>query len=196
MKLVLATNNSGKLREIKTLLAGLPVEVTSLKDYPGCPESEEPYETYEENARDKAMVVSNYCQAWALADDSGLEIDALQGRPGVFSARYAGEKVTYEDNNRKVLKELKGIPASDRGARFRCCMVLRSPAGEEFITQGELCGQITEEPQGQNGFGYDPIFWLSDRKQTLAQLSLEEKNQISHRTRALQKMVQVLKKLV
>lgn len=192
-KLVLATRNPGKTKEIQDFLNGLPVQVESLEAYPDCPDSEEPYDTYVENARDKARLVAQYCQAWALADDSGLEITALGGRPGVYSARYAGEKASYEDNWRKVLQEMKGIPESERGAVFRCCMVLVHPDGREFVSEGILEGQITTEAHGEHGFGYDPIFWVPPLGKTLAELSLEEKNQLSHRHLALVGMLSHLK---
>ena len=194
MKLILATRNPGKLREIQELLKKDGIEVLSQDDFPDCPDSEEPYETYVENARDKARLMAEYCRCWALADDSGLEVDALGGQPGVLSARYAGPGATYEDNYKKILKELSGVPEAQRGAGFRCCMVLRHPDGKEFITEGFVPGRIITMPKGQGGFGYDPIFFLPEKNKTLAELSLEEKNNISHRHRALMKMVPILRR--
>lgn len=195
LKLVVATGNSGKLREIKDILKGDPIEVLSLKDFPGCPESEEPFQTYLENARDKARLVAEHCGTWALADDSGLEVEALGGRPGVLSARYAGEGVSYEDNYRKVLTEMEDIEEGRRGAVFYCCMVLRHPDGREFVTEGRLKGRITPAPRGDQGFGYDPIFYSEELHQTLAEIPLARKNQISHRHRALLQMAPILHRL-
>jgi XTP/dITP diphosphohydrolase len=193
MKLVLATRNAGKQREIQELLKKDPIEVLTLNDFPDCPDSVEPFDTYRENARDKARLVAEHCGCWALADDSGLEVDALNGRPGVLSARYAGDEVSYADNNLKVLRELSGVPENQRGARFRCCMVLRHPDGREFFTEGVLSGRITRTPKGEGGFGYDPIFFLPEKGKTMAELSLEEKNKVSHRHLALVKMLPILR---
>jgi XTP/dITP diphosphohydrolase len=195
MKIVLATRNLGKQREIRELLQQDGIEVLSLKDFPDCPDSDEPFSTYLENARDKARLVAEHCACWALADDSGLEVDALQGRPGVLSARYAGDNVSYEDNYLKILRELNGIGEEKRGARFRCCMVLRHPDGREFSAEGVLEGRITTAPKGAGGFGYDPIFFLPEKIKTLAELSLVEKNKISHRHLALVKMIPILQSL-
>lgn len=191
--LVLATRNSGKIKEIKALLEGLPFEVWSVENFPGCPESEEPYSTYKENAFDKAKVVGDFCQTWALADDSGLEIDALDGAPGVYSARYAGPRATYRDNWEKVLQEMAEVPLEQRAARFYCCMVLYHPSGKYFQTLGVLPGVINTIAQGEKGFGYDPIFFLPERNRTMAQMDLQEKNKISHRTKALEAMLTHLK---
>lgn len=196
LKLVLATRNEGKIREIRELLKKDPIEVLSVKDFPNCPDSEEPFDNYVENARDKANLTAEHTGTWALADDSGLEVEALGGRPGVLSARYAGEGVTYEDNYRKVLQEMEGIPEAKRGACFRCCMVLRDPDGREEVTEGVLSGKIALTLQGNQGFGYDPIFWVPEVQKTLAQLSLEEKNRLSHRHRALMEMIPRLKALI
>lgn len=194
MKLILATRNEGKRREIQELLKKDSIEVLSLEQFPDCPDSDEPFATYLENARDKARLVAEHCASWALADDSGLEVDALQGRPGVLSARYAGPDVSYEDNYLKVINELIGVPEEKRSARFRCCMVLRHPDGREFNTEGIVEGRITLAPKGEGGFGYDPIFFLPERGKTLAELSLEGKNKISHRHRALEKMILILRR--
>lgn len=189
LKIVLATNNRGKKREIREILKGLPIELALAGDFPGCPDSEEPYDTYLENAEDKARLVAEYTGCWALADDSGLEVDFLKGRPGVLSARYAGEGASYEDNYRKILCELEGVPKERRGAFFRCQMVLRSPKGKQFVTEGCLEGRITEKPLGEGGFGYDPIFFMPEEGKTLAQMTLEKKNSLSHRRRALARML-------
>ena len=196
MKIVLATRNPGKTKEIKSMLADFPVEILSLAQFPDCPEADEPYDNYLENARQKAEITAKHCQAWALADDSGMEVAALEGAPGVISARYAGKNVSYEDNYRLVLKNLAQVPEEERGAVFRCCMVLRSPEGMERVTEGELAGKITQEPQGDQGFGYDPIFWVPELEKTLAQISPEEKNRISHRRRALVKMKEKIQEIL
>lgn len=196
IKIVLATRNEGKIREIKKILEDLPVAVVSLAEFPPFPEVEEPHDTYLENAREKARAVARHCGTWALADDSGLEVEALGGRPGVLSARYAGENVTYADNNQKLLKELDGIPPYKRKAVFRCCMVLKHPDGRECSSEGELWGTITMKPRGEGGFGYDPVFEIPTSYKTLAELSLEEKNRISHRTRALRKMKEHIGELI
>lgn len=188
MKIVLATRNRGKIREINKILSDLPVEIASLLDFPECPMAAETHDTYMENAREKARVAAKFCGTWALADDSGLEVEALDGDPGVKSARYAGEGVSYDDNNQKILAALKGVSTEGREALFRCYMVLQNPEGREWVTDGELRGRIADKPVGEHGFGYDPIFFLPEEGKTLAQMTLQEKNQISHRTQALQKM--------
>ncbi len=193
--LVLATRNSGKINEISAMISGLPFEVLSVEQFPGCPESSEPFSTYLENAKDKAKVVGDFCQTWALADDSGLEIQALQGAPGVLSARFAGPGATYRDNWEKVLREMDHVAANQREARFCCYMVLYHPSGKSFQTLGEMKGEIATTAQGNQGFGYDPIFWLPERNRTLAQLELSEKNKLSHRTKALELMVPHLEEI-
>lgn len=195
MKLVVATRNDGKWREIQAMLSLPGLEILSLADFPDCPEVVEDGATYLENARKKAVAVAEHCRAWALADDSGLEVDALGGRPGVFSARYAGEAANDAANNQKLLQELAGMEESRRGARFRCVLVLRHPDGREYFTEGELPGSIAESPQGAGGFGYDPVFLLPGRPFTLAQLTAEEKNSLSHRRQALEKMRTILRAL-
>lgn len=193
--LVLATQNEGKRREISEKLSGLPVEAQSLAQYAQAPNSLEPYATYLENARDKARLIAEHTGHWALADDSGLEVPALGGAPGVQSARYAGPNASYADNNEKLLRELAAHGAQDRRAVFRCCMVLRNPEGKEVVTEGELWGEIIREPRGKAGFGYDPIFFVPRLGKTLAEISLEEKNQLSHRSQALEKMKQELARI-
>lgn len=196
LTLVLATHNRGKYREISAVLSDLPINVLFTADFPDCPKSEEPFGTYLENASDKAQLVAQHTGHWVLADDSGLEVTALQGAPGVKSARYAGEKVSYTDNNEKILQELAGKEGAGREAAFVCTMVLRSPQGEEWVSVGKLVGQIATEPKGEFGFGYDPIFWLPDKKKTLAELQPEEKNLISHRRRALEGIKESLEKII
>lgn len=185
MKIVLATRNPGKVREIRTLMEGMPVEIMDLDDFPGLTLPSEDGKTFDENAIKKAEAVAKATGLWALADDSGLEVDCLDGRPGVFSARYAGEGSSDEENNLKLLEELKGVTFEKRGARYRCVIALVSPEGECHTFSGECEGVIAESPRGREGFGYDPIFFLPDKGKTMAELSPQDKNRISHRGKAL-----------
>jgi XTP/dITP diphosphohydrolase len=142
----------------------------------------------------KALTVTQYTGKMSLADDTGLEVDALQGQPGLLSARFAGEGVTYADNRRKLLSLMKDIPSHQRTARFRCVMVLALPGGKTRTVEGVVEGSITLEERGEAGFGYDPVFYLPEAGKTLAQLTFEEKNKVSHRARALEKTKEILKK--
>lgn len=184
-KLLLATKNRGKVREVSEILSGLGVEVVCLADLPGAPEVDEDGETFVENARKKAHALASWSGSMTLADDSGLEVEALGGRPGVRSARYAGDRATDEENNRKLLEELRGIGPEARRARFRCVMVLAAPDGREWVTEGTWEGVIAAEPRGSSGFGYDPVFLLPEQNRTVAELLPEEKNRMSHRAMAL-----------
>lgn len=195
LKIVLATRNLGKLREIQSILSDLPLQLQSLSEYPDAPEAQETGSTYLENAREKARLVAEYTGHWALADDSGLEVEALGWKPGLHSARFAGPNASDSDNIQKLLREFPRNADSKR-AVFRCILVLRNRDGREFSTEGALWGVICSSPSGTDGFGYDPIFYLSDRKKTLAELSAEEKNKISHRTQALEKMKPHLRKIL
>lgn len=190
--LILATRNSGKLGEVKEILRGLPLRVVGLAELPGAPEVAEDGRSFAENARKKARALAAWSGSMALADDSGLEVDALEGRPGVLSARYAGEGAADEDNVRKLLEEMRGIPAGKRGARFRCAMVLAAPDGREWSSEGTWEGLIAEEPRGTGGFGYDPVFLVPQENRTAAELLPEEKNRMSHRAMALRVMREVL----
>ncbi|RMH31619.1 MAG: XTP/dITP diphosphatase [Nitrospirae bacterium] len=192
--LVLATHNPHKKEELVALLADLPLTVHTLDEYPGAPVVEEDGETCLANATKKAEGIARYTGILTLADDTGLEVDALGGRPGVYAARYAGEHATYEENWRKLLQELNGVPLERRTARFRTVVAIVSPDGEVSIVEGVLDGLIATEPQGTGGFGYDPVFWVPSLGQTLAQLSLEEKNRISHRARALCKAKELIER--
>lgn len=184
--LLLATANAFKAREILLMLDGLPFPVRTLKDFPGAPEVVEDGRTLEENARKKALSAARYSGLWALADDTGLEVAALGGRPGVHSARYAGPDCDFEKNNRKLLAELKGLPREKRGARFRCVVCLAGERGQVIIVrEGFVEGFITEIYAGDEGFGYDPVFFLPEEGRTLGEMSLEEKCKVSHRSRAL-----------
>ena len=189
--LVMATRNPGKIRELAALLADSGVRLLSLADFPRLPEIPEEGATFAENAATKAMAVARLTGHPALADDSGLSVDALGGAPGVFSARYAQDRTsprppTDADNWGKLLDELKNVPWNERGARFVCELALAWPDGRRLLrARGECAGVIAFEPQGETGFGYDPVFWVPEYGATMAQLGPEIKNKISHRARAL-----------
>jgi len=183
--LLFATTNAGKLTELRHLL-GEGIRVLSLADFPGVPEPIEDGDTFEENARKKAVEYAQATGLWTLADDSGLSVDALSGRPGVYSARYApgDDRARYE----KLLAELSAVKDEARGAVFECALCLASPEGKTRIEFGQLHGRIAHQPRGTHGFGYDPIFLLPELTRTLAELSREEKSRLSHRARAFEKM--------
>lgn len=185
MKLVLATRNSDKVREIREALQGLPIDIASLEGYPRIGEIPEEAETLEENALTKAETVARETGLPALADDTGLEVDALGGRPGVRSSRYAGEEATYEDNVRKLLRELDGVPPERRGALFRTVIAVAVPGESSRTVEGRCAGVIETAPRGKSGFGYDPVFLPEGYDCTFAEMSLAQKNRISHRGRAL-----------
>jgi len=189
--LVIATKNKGKLREIQALVEGLGVNVMSLEDFPDAPDVVEDGKTFRENALKKAVAINEYTGKPALADDSGLEVDALGGEPGIFSARYSGEGADDLKNNELLLRKLKGVQDGKRGAQFTCFMALVGAA--EFgvpdkVVRGVVRGNITHEMQGPRGFGYDPLFYYTRAKKTFAQMEPEEKNMVSHRARALKAM--------
>jgi XTP/dITP diphosphohydrolase len=191
-ELVIATRNLGKFQEIANFLSPVVPRISSLRDFPEIPEIVENGATFAENAIKKARTVSRRTGRWALADDSGLSVEALQGRPGIFSSRYGGEGASDAERCQKLLREMASIPEGDRGARFICVMALASPGGETQIAEGECRGWITFEPKGQQGFGYDPIFFVPEFGRTMAELPLEVKNRISHRARALEKIRRIL----
>lgn len=188
MKLVLATRNRHKTEEIGRMLAGLRVQVATLDEYPGLEDVEEDGDTLEANATKKAVCAARATRSWCLADDTGLEVEALRGAPGVYSARYAGAACDFQANNAKLLRELKGVPPKKRSAVFRTVMALCSPEEKVILEEGRLAGMIGETMKGVNGFGYDPVFVLPDQNRTLAELTIEEKNELSHRARALIKI--------
>lgn len=190
MRLVLGTTNTGKVREIERILADLPVTVETVVGY-DIPEVVEDGETFTANACKKALHYAAHTGFFALADDSGLEVDALQGQPGVYSARYAGEQADDAMNNQKLLKSLHDVPAEHRTARFRCVLAVAAPDGRCVTVEGVCSGIIGFSPRGDQGFGYDPLFILSDGR-TMAELSVEEKNRISHRGQALCKLKELL----
>ena len=193
---VLATRNKHKLREILELLPGLKLELKTLDDFPGAPDVVEDGETLEENAVKKAKSAALFCRLWAIADDTGLQVDALGGAPGVFSARYAGPGCSYSDNNLKLIAELSGLPPEKKAARFCCVMALSSPTGSVIMVEGRLEGRIASAPSGVNGFGYDPLFLVPGTGKTLAELSPAEKNALSHRAAAVRKIEPYLKRLL
>jgi len=183
-RLVVATSNPGKLRELRELLADLPAEVVGLAGLPPVqlpPEGSE----YESNAAEKARAVASQLGVLAVADDSGLEVEALCGAPGPHSARYGGPQLDDAGRWERLLQALSQVPAGARGARFVCVAALALPSGEVFTARGECEGRILVEPRGRGGFGYDPVFALPESERSLAELSADEKNRISHRARAL-----------
>ena len=194
-KLLLATNNEAKVREYRNLLQKLPFELVTLAELGMTTIVNEVGESLEENARLKATVLVAKSQLLALADDSGLEVDALGGEPGRLSARYAGEKASDRDRISYLLAKLEGVPWQRRFARFRCVIAIATPDGKVELCSGECRGVITFEPRGEQGFGYDPIFYLPELGKTMAELPLEIKNQVSHRGQAARKVPQVLKRL-
>ena len=193
-KIVFATGNQGKMREIKAIMADMDVEVVSMKEAGICVDIEEDGATFEENALIKARAIAKETDAIVLADDSGLEIDFLDKAPGVLSARYMGEDTPYEVKNAHILDLLKDVPGSERSARFVCSIAAVFPDGREFTTYATIEGEIGHKIAGENGFGYDPIFFVPEFGKTTAELSAEEKNEISHRGKALSMMKEILQK--
>lgn len=185
MKVVLATKNAGKAKEIGRMLEGSGVEIISLEGFPEVELPPETGKTMKENALLKARAAAGATGLPALADDSGLEVDFLGGAPGVYSARYSGEKATDEENWKKLLRELEGVPAEKRGARFRCAIALVGFDADEHLFEGVFEGLIAEAPRGTGGFGYDPVFFVPEAGRTAAELAPDEKNRISHRARAI-----------
>ena len=181
--LVLATRNPGKAREIRGLLRDFPVEIKNLEDFGPVPEAEEDGTTFDENAYKKASLTAKILGLPALADDSGLEVEALGGLPGVLSARYAGPSATDDEKNAKLLREME--EKANRAAAFVCVISIAVPAGVALTYEGRCEGLSAEAPAGANGFGYDPVFYYPPLKRTFAQLSAEEKNRVSHRGKAL-----------
>ena len=188
-RIVLATKNKGKIKEMRQLLAPMHIEVLSLADFAPVDDAEENGATFAENAMIKARYYFAHTGIPCLADDSGLEVDALGGRPGVYSARYSGEDATDQTNNAKVLQEMEGVEAEKRTARFRCSMALVGD-GTELTTDGTCEGILLAEERGSGGFGYDPLFYVPKFERTLAEMSSDEKNGISHRGAAVRKMAE------
>jgi XTP/dITP diphosphohydrolase len=191
-ELVLATRNRNKVIELVALLGDLGITIRTLDEFPDAPDVVEDGDTCEANAVKKARVIAEFTGLPAVADDTGLEVDALGGRPGVYAARYAGEDATYEDNCRKLLRELMGVPREQRTARFLTVAAIALPSGGIRVARGALEGVIAEEASGTLGFGYDPVFQIPELGKTLAQLSADQKNTISHRAKAFAKVREML----
>ncbi len=195
-RIVFATGNAGKMKEIRMILADLGAEVVSMKEAGAAVDIEEDGSTYEENALIKARAVAAAVpEDIVLADDSGLEIDALNGEPGVYSARYMGEDTPYSVKNAALIDRLQGVPEEKRTARFVCAIAAVLPGGRELTTRAAIEGRIGYEEKGSGGFGYDPIFYVPELQKTTAELTGEEKNLVSHRGKALQLMKEELKKI-
>ena len=194
-KIVLASGNAGKVREINKLLGGYGIEVIPQTEF-DVPEAIEDGLTFVENAIIKARNAAQHSGLPAISDDSGIEVDALHHAPGIYSARYSGEGANDAKNNEKMLQDLQGVAEQERGARYQCVMVYMRDADDPtpVIAQGTFEGRILTAPRGEGGFGYDPLFWLEDRQCTAAELSLDEKNKISHRAIASHALVEQLKK--
>ena len=192
--IILATNNKSKVKEISEMMSGSDITFESLADAGINVEVEETGTTFEENALLKAREICKLSGKPTISDDSGLEIDALDGAPGIYSSRFMGEDTSYDVKNNALIEKLENVADPDRTARFRCCMALVLPDGREFVTEGTMEGIIAREPKGINGFGYDPILFIPEYNRTSAELSSEEKNNISHRGEALRKMIEVIKK--
>ncbi|MGD0886409.1 MAG: XTP/dITP diphosphatase [Thermodesulfovibrionales bacterium] len=187
MELVVATRNRKKIEEIKRILEGVPAELFTLDDFPGCPEVLEDADSFRGNAMKKASAVAHFTRRPALSDDSGLEVYALHGAPGVLSARYAGEEADDRKNLAKLLTQMKDVEDSRRGARFVCCIALAFPDGKGEIFEGRAEGRIGRKPRGSNGFGYDPVFYPEGQERTFAEMTADEKDALSHRGMALRK---------
>ncbi len=190
MRLIIATGNEDKVREIDEILEGTGFEAISMKQAGFSPDIVEDGTTFEENALKKAMAVHELSGEYVMADDSGLCIDALDGAPGIYSARFCGEDSTYEEKFRKIFEMLADVPEDKRTAQFVCAIAVVKPDGTSFTVRGECRGVLHEKPVGENGFGYDPIFYVPEFGMTTAQMDPEVKNSISHRGRALRAMVE------
>ncbi len=195
-KLLLATGNRAKLNELKSLLQNLPCELVTPSEAGISTEVDEAGKSLEENARLKATVSAARSRLLTLADDSGLEVDALGGEPGVLSARYAGAGASDIERINRLLSRLEGVPWEKRRARFRCVIAIATPDGQVRLYSGDCPGVITLEPRGERGFGYDPVFYLPQLGRTMAELPLEEKNRLSHRGQAAGKALPLLKRLI
>lgn len=195
-EILIATNNAGKAKEFEALFAKKGFKVKTLRDFPEIPEVEETGVTFEENARLKAETIARRLNMLVLADDSGLKVDALDGAPGVFSARYAGEFKSDAANNAKLMHELTGVSKEERTAQFHCILALALPGKDSLVVEGEVEGIILTIPKGDNGFGYDPLFFVESKGKTMAELTQEDKNTLSHRAVALEKLDKVWDKWI
>ena len=193
MELVIATRNKKKIEEIRRVIGDIPVSILTIDDFPGCPEVEEEGVTFQENAIKKAMAVSQYTGKPSLADDSGLEVYALNNAPGILSSRYSGEKADDRKNIEKLLHEMRSVIDEERKARFVCCLALAFPDGRVEIFSGHVEGRIGRETKGSYGFGYDPIFYPKGHDMTFAEMTAEEKDSLSHRGEALREFQKFLK---
>lgn len=194
VEILLATGNQGKLKEFEELLKGLPVSLITLKKH--FPSVLEDGDSFLANAKKKALKLAEFSQMITLADDSGLEVDYLSGAPGVFSARFAGDNASDQENNQKLLRLLEGVSLEQRTARFKCVLVIACPSGKYYWTEGRCEGLIGFEPRGRQGFGYDPIFYLPEYGQNMAEISTEQKNYLSHRAKAVEKMKKIIKNYI
>jgi len=192
MQLVLATNNEDKIKEIRNLLDDLQVTILTKSDFLEFPDVEETGSTLEENALLKAKAVAKFCDLPAVADDTGLEVDALNGAPGVYSSRFAGENASYADNVNKLIESLKDVSPDKRTARFRCVIAICWEDGSTETVEGVAEGFISEEAEGSSGFGYDPIFFYPPAGKRFSQMTMDEKNVVSHRGKALQEVRTVI----
>ena len=196
MKIVFASGNEGKVKEIKEMLEGMGIELVSLKAYTNVPEIVEDGSTFLENALKKARIISEFTNETVLADDSGLQVAELDGQPGIYSARYAGEKATDDDNIDLLLERLKNIPQEKRTAFFCCALVLYRTDGNYDSFESKWQGLIIDERRGKNGFGYDPVFFVPELKKTAAELPSEIKNKVSHRGQAFARLKEALKEKI
>jgi len=192
MQIVLATRNGHKLREFREMFQGMDISVSGLDEFPGSPEVDEDGNTFAENALKKAAAIAAHTGRITMADDSGLEVDSLGGAPGIYSARYAGEQGNDAKNNEKLLKELEGVLDENRGAQFHCVIAIVAPGGRQEIAEGICRGTIIHEGRGKQGFGYDPIFLYEPFGLTFSEMTAEQKNSISHRSRAIAALKEIL----
>ena len=188
-KILLGSKNKGKIQEFQEAFQDSQIEILSLNDFSDCPDAPETGNSFEENASQKALFYQEFTGLPSLADDSGIEVDALGGAPGIYSARYAGEPANDSANNQKLLENLEGIPSEKRTGRFVCVLALAKNGQIVQLSRGTAEGIVLEAPRGENGFGYDPLFFVPNLKKTMAELSITEKRQISHRGEALRKFV-------
>lgn len=195
LQIVLATRNKDKIREIKAVLDGLEIDILTLDQFPHFPEMVEDGQTLAENALKKSKAISMATGLLALADDTGLEVDYLDGQPGVYSSRFAGERASYDDNCNKLLGLMNGVPKEQRTARFRCIIAITGPDIERLV-EGVCEGFITDKKRGSQGFGYDPVFYIPTYDQTFAEISLTLKNEISHRGIALKQARKILEQMI
>jgi len=196
MEIVLATRNRGKIKEIKRIVGELPISILTIDNFPGCPEVEEEGATFQENAIKKAAAVAAYTGKPSLADDSGLEVYALNNAPGILSSRYSGEGANDGKNIEKLLHEMRPLSDEERKARFVCCLALVYPDGKIEIFTGHIEGRIGREPRGSHGFGYDPLFYPEGYEKTFAEMRAKEKDSLSHRGNALREFQKYLRRIV